>query len=558
MSDVHTATDTPASALGMDGYDSKVKDVAERLKPVQEAKTAADDKIYSGIEATTDRLLPRIEQLSKDAGVEAEKMEPWNADEEANKRRTDPIEAFGSFGSVFGILASAFTHAPMENALNASAAAMTAIKEGDKTAYDRAYQAQEHNFKMAMERQKIQHEVYQDATSLLNTNLQAAQTKLQVNAARFQDHQISFMLEAGYPPNDIMQVINARQQLAEKMEADQPARVLAHAEMSRLFALGYDPKNPTAPASQEALQKYKQEQVDFKQAERAYTPEQQAYAQFIKENPKATPEERSDYIQGLRTRKKDLTPEQEATTRWIEEHPDGTADELKAFVTDLRATSRGTGGAGNTALTKERQIAAQVKTELDEWKQAHPESSASEIGSKRDELFRKHGTASSSPSGNKIDSLKGKIQQIDNITAKSERILTFLQTHKSGAGLAGKLMRGEEIGENITGISTNTDRNQFRRDVRELQDIVPQILTDTQGRPLASAQAKVDDIVAGLNAGDTGPNTIRAYRELLEEMKKRRGDYEVRLRGDSPPASDAAPAPSTTKSNWRTQAIPIE
>src|ERR1700690_3409041 len=88
--------------------DSGTKGVTDKLADVQREKIAATDKIYGQLDSATDRILPRIEQLSKNAGVEAEKMKPWNADAEAAKRKTDPIEAFGSFGSVFGILASAF------------------------------------------------------------------------------------------------------------------------------------------------------------------------------------------------------------------------------------------------------------------------------------------------------------------------------------------------------------------------------------------------------------------------------------------------------------------
>ena len=41
------------------------------------------------------------------------------------------------------------------------------------------------------------------------------------------------------------------------------------------------------------------------------------------------------------------------------------------------------------------------------------------------------------------------------------------------------------------------DRVQFRRRVHELQEMVPRIITDSNGRPLKSAQDKVDDFVAG-------------------------------------------------------------
>ena len=84
--------------------------------------------------------------------------------------------------------------------------------------------------------------------------------------------------------------------------------------------------------------------------------------------------------------------------------------------------------------------------------------------------------------------------------------------------------------------------------VHELQEMVPRIITDSNGRPLKSAQDKVDDFVAGLNAGDTGPNTIRAYEELIAEMQKRQADYRARRSGGFSPdaASSGAGAPAAT------------
>ncbi len=57
------------------------KPVTDKLAANAAEKSATDKQIFSEIDATQSRLLPRIEQLSKDAGVEAEKMKPWNADE---------------------------------------------------------------------------------------------------------------------------------------------------------------------------------------------------------------------------------------------------------------------------------------------------------------------------------------------------------------------------------------------------------------------------------------------------------------------------------------------
>jgi len=87
---------------------------------------------------------------------------------------------------------------------------------------------------------------------------------------------------------------------------------------------------------------------------------------------------------------------------------------------------------------------------------------------------------------------------------------------------------------------------EFRRRVHELQEMVPRIIVDANGRPLKSAQDKVDDFVAGLNAGDTGPNTIRAYEELIAEMRKRQQDYRGRLEGGYRPDQKSSGAKAGT------------
>ena len=193
--------------------DSSLKAVTSGMAANMREKIAAEDKVVGEIDRTQAKILPKLENMVEHMGVEAEKMKPWDADAEMAKRRTDPIEAFGSFGSVFGILASAFTHAPMENALNASAAAMNSIREADGKSYDRAAKAWENNLKMAMDRHKIQHDAYQDATSLLSTNMQAANTKLAVLAARFGDKQVQTLLDAGMN-KEVEELLQARQRFS--------------------------------------------------------------------------------------------------------------------------------------------------------------------------------------------------------------------------------------------------------------------------------------------------------------------------------------------------------
>jgi len=131
-------------------------------------------------------------------GVEAEKMQPWNANEEYKKVATAPLEAFGSFASVFAIVASAFTHAPLEHALNGSAAALNAIKKGDDEAYERGYNSWKTNMDLFQKRFNMQNTMYKDAMDLMSRDQQAGQIKMQNAAIRFGDQKALFLLNNGF------------------------------------------------------------------------------------------------------------------------------------------------------------------------------------------------------------------------------------------------------------------------------------------------------------------------------------------------------------------------
>ena len=173
-------------------------DVTAGLTDLKRQELAAKEKTYQTIEGQTSRDQARAEAAyKKSAGADLSAIKPWDAQQAGKDYHTDPLEAFGSLGSVFAIFASAFTHQPMENALLGSAAAMGAIKNGDDVAYDRAYTAWKDNTQLALKNHQIQHETYQDAIQLMNTNMGAGRVKMQVDAARFGDKQALFLLENG-------------------------------------------------------------------------------------------------------------------------------------------------------------------------------------------------------------------------------------------------------------------------------------------------------------------------------------------------------------------------
>ena len=512
-----SAGDSVQSALGL-------KEITSKMADNQREKIAAEDKIYDKLNTTIDQSLPKIEQLSKTAGVEAEKLKPWNADEEAAKRRTDPIEAFGSFGSVFGILASAFTHAPMENALNASAAAMNAIKENDSKAYDRAHKGWEDNMKLVMDRYKIQHDAYQDATSFLSTNMQAANTKLSVLAARFGDKQVQLLLDAGMN-GDVEKLLQGRQKLAMEIAEAQPKIIAENAKISRLFALGYDTKNPTSEKSQEALKTFQEEQADLKRQEHTY----------------GTPSLGKEDANEVASR----TAQYEAQGMSHEQAFDKARQEVAA------AGKKGGTTGGNTNLTGDRQRAADVaafRKELSEAKNddGSPQYTREEIAEKAANYEKHLKTVAAAPSGNKADDIKSIENKITVAEHTIDQIDDMLLKHKAITGIGGKITRtGEAVG-NIIG-SNKTDRAQFRRWVLELQETMPSIINGRNGRPISSEAAKIEGIVAGLAAGDTNANTLRAYDELRPLLKTLKKQLQERRGVEGGPD---APAPSKNAPSW--------
>lgn len=516
-----TQAASPYDALGVD--DTKTKELTASLAANQREKIATTDKIYSDMEMVTDRTMPRLEMLSRTSGVEAEKMKPWNADEEAAKRRTDPIEAFGSIGSVFGILASAFTHAPMENALNASAAAINSIKEGDSKAYDRAYKAWEDNTKQALDRHRIQHEAYQDAVSLLSTNMAVANTKQQVAAARFGDKQVLAMLDAGMS-KEVQELLASRQKMSLELAENLPRIALENAKMDDLMK---DPRfklPPDDPKRNEMIREW----------QRRWNPQVGESALRFEEIQRHN-RELEDIA---RTRQGDVSARQAE----IERHNKATEE--------LRKT-----GAGNTSLTGDRQRAQDIVKYREELAAEKKEDGTpkytsqqiADMAAKRESQLK---TTAAAPSGNRVDDLKSLRDRAVMMGDAIDKMDALMAKHNFITGLGGKIGRTAEAISNITGISNESDRAQFARYVNELQEWGTRVLNESKGRPLSTEVTKLQSVLPGLAMGDTIANTIRAYREVRPLIARIQTQLDKRISGDWEPLAPEKTNPSDSLTPW--------
>jgi hypothetical protein len=554
-SDTPTAISDLAPATG----DSSISGLVSSLTNIDRQKLKADTKITaeSDEQQARDRAV-RNHAFQLEGVAASEIPKPWDADKEHKKWETNPIEGFGSMGGLFAMVASAFTKAPMENAINGMAGAITSIKEGNEAGYQRAYDAFKTNVKLADQRFKTQHELYSDALNLGTADAAASDAKLRNAATRFGDQHTLMLAEHGMI-KEIYELQAARASAHEQMMKAAEATDLHTIQKAAVDAIKKSPPSTGNPV-QDKMMLAAQIQRIYDGGGKYGSAEQEAVGAFMQKNIGKTPQEIADGLAKLHEQFVAKAPNIEGYRQAVAQEEEANGDQplkperLAQLQQMFGLTPRPTAASGSGGVTnmgKENALAVE-------------ETLKNNPGMTRTDAIAKVKRDTTTITGNRADDLSSKIDQTDNIIKGSEKQLDFLHTFKGGAGLMGKILRGEEIASNIVGAGTQSERVEFRRRVHELQEMVPRIITDSNGRPLKSAQDKVDDFVAGLNAGDTGPNTIRAYEDLIAEMQKRQADYRARRKGGFDPdaASSGAGTPAvpakeekTGKRLWETAPV---
>lgn len=555
MADAATQTADPspdiASLTG--GMPASNSSAIADLTKLKKQQIGEESKAMAREDKTLDRDQVRMEAAFKAEGVEPQALKPWDADKEHKKFETDPIQGIGSVGGLFAVIASAFTKAPATNAIEGMAGAINAIKEGNESAYNRAYESYKQNTKLALERQKIQHEQYQDATSLMQSNMAAGQARMHNLAVKFGDQNTLMLLEHGMN-KELFEMQDARVNSAEKWAQYSETLTKQHFQKLAVDEIKKSPPNTGDPVA-DKMQMAAQIQRIYDGDGKYGTAEQEAVGKYVMAHQKDPPDKFADGLaelhQQFSPKAQNIEAYQSAKQNWQDAHPGETMppDEDAKMLQQFGLTNRppGSGTGASATLTNDRAINKDAEEHKARMKAEHPDWSPDKLDQDRDAYMKQRKVATAAPSGNRVDDIQGKIDQTDNIVRESKANLDFLHQYKGGAGLMGKIMRGEEIASNVVGAGTQSDRVAFRRRVHELQEMVPRIITDSNGRPLKAAQDKVDDFVAGLNAGDTGPNTIRAYEDLIKEMEIRKGNYQNRKSGGA--GTPAAPA-ETGDSSW--------
>lgn len=506
-------------------------------------KMDAQEKVFSQQEGAFAKRTAQMEEAFTASGVEANKLQPWDAKQKEAEFYHNPIEAFGSLGSVFGILASAFTHAPMENALNASAGAMNAIREGDEKSYKNAFEAYKQNMDLVVKRHNMQRDLFNDAYSLLKVDMSAGEAKLKNIAARFGDQQTLTLLENGMS-KEVFELQQARDRSVQGMMKTNEMiteQKLRDAVFKADDAANADIKDPMLKAAHR-LELFNRVH-GVKQ-----TTEQEIMGKWFYEHPAGTAEEAAAFRnQNFGYGARPLTTDAAIIEQLREDHRQaGKPEPTAAEIADAVAKAKRAGGAagGNTNLTGDRQRAQDVAVYRKELQDAKndagtPKYNATQIADMAAAREAELKARASAPSGNRVDELKSRLFRAGEMKSTIDKVADLLKKHKAMTGLGGTLTRPTEVVSNWFG-SNETDRAQFQSWINELRELAPRILTDSSGRPLAGDQAKIDRIVRGLNPGDTTANTARSLQEFKELLGRIEGDLQTRMRA-APSGSGGAP-----------------
>lgn len=308
---------------------------------------------YAAVAKAADDAQVGIEQAAKGVEPIGDRLKPWTQ----QPPQEDPVANFGSIGAVFATLASAFTHQPMVNAMNAQASALNAIKANDLKAYDDSFKAWQENTKLALDRHQAQTEDFNTAMAMFKSKPELAQAALKAYSAKYDDAIGAHLTEMG-----------AYDKLAERQQSlDNSARqllgmypdLLEKGTQAGLIMKGQQiAQMPPGPEKQAAAAQYQQDLDAYHTATtigtaQKFSPPQEVsvkgpdgkltttLAQQDTANGTWVTADGRQPINGTVTAKATSgsgAPASVALRKYLDENPDANSDQINQFVQRSRAT----------------------------------------------------------------------------------------------------------------------------------------------------------------------------------------------------------------------------
>lgn len=481
----NSGDDAPNTTDFLKRFDPGTKGLTDQLAGIERDRGAAEQKQFGELSGRMAHDRAQMERAFQAESASADSIPPmWNADKEREAREHGPIEKFASIGSIFGLIASAFTRTPMTSAMNASAAAMTAIQNHDEESYKSAYDAWKENTALALKRFGMERELFDDTNKLITTDMEQWKIKQLGLAAQFDNKKVIAMLDAG---------------MDDKVIEMQASQVRAA----------------------EGLMKARQEWEDYDIKRTIFSSQSKAWDQ---DHPDAKPQERAkarlDILQGIATGGNNI--QADLLRQFRLDNPGASAQDEAEF---LKANQVGKIGGPGGAPTKEKEVSRR----LAQWVAKNPGATPEEVDAQDDKIRQEVATASQpSMTPNKRIDLERRVTQYGEATKTLDDAIQTLDTHAGAAGLAGRATRLGERVENIFG-SNKTDREQFMRNIQYLRTAAQSLLFDRAGRPLAADADRINDIIGGLSLGDTTANTLRSLKEVKDRLGRLQKSQEDQL-----------------------------
>jgi hypothetical protein len=531
---------TPAIAdLAPPAEDKSVSGLVSSLTNLQRQKVKTDTKLSAESDDQQNRDRAVRNHAFQLEGVAASEIpRPWDAEKEHKKWETNPIDGFGSAGGLFAMVASAFTKAPMENAINGLAGAINSTKEANEKGYERAYDAFKTNVALAEQRFKTQHELYSDALSLGTADAAASAAKFHNAAVRFGDSQMLLLAEHGMI-KEIYELQASRATANEQMIKAADAIDLHTVQKAAVNAIKMNPPNTGDPV-QDKLMLAAQVQRVYDSNGKYGAAEQEAVGAFMQKNMNKSPQEIADGLADIHQQFSAKAPNiygyQQARQSEMDANG-GVIDPVKDAqlmqMFGLTATRGGAGGSGSSQSSQARKTRAIEEIVEKHKAEGKPISIA--------EAEREYNKTVQIPSAHDVHQDDAQYQKAERMETAMDEMDGLLLKHKAITGIGGTLTRPVEAIGNLLG-SNETDRKQFQRIATELKEWGQSVVNDRTGRPLSSEAKDAAVIFAGLNPGDTSANTIRAITELRPVIKKIKEQIKARGQGRGPVSGGEAPA----------------
>lgn len=545
--------------------DKSMSGLVSGMTDLYRQKAATDTKLSNEFDVSAERDRKVREAAFNAEGVAANNTpKPWDADKQHKKFESDPIEGFGSAGGLFAMVASAFTKAPMENAINGMAGAINSIKDGNEKAYERAFDSFKENVKLADHRFKMQHELYQDALSMSATNATVSNIKFRNAATKFGDSQMLMLAEHGMVKE--IYELQASRASANEQAVKAADATTQHTMQQRVLKQEYEEidKSQLPPEMKEVK---KLEAFNRVHAFGSMKNEQQeSMATWAWEHRRdnggmgPTADERASFYdehfgRGADTQRRanEYIALKEQGYRDAHEGAEAPPDERAKWTAEAASMGRaghGTGGNANTSLTNAREINKEANDHRDQMRKEHPDWSEDKLNEDRADYYKKLQTKSQSVGANRAQDNRTVRSQIKIAKDTVEQQKEFLKKYSFITGAPGAISRGVEKVGNIAGISSNTDRQAFESNVEKLKLNAAKLLTMTRGRPLAADAARLDSIVKGKGFGDVNKGTMRAMEDYEKILDKIDANLAQEGADESPPPPAASGEKAPKDAPW--------